>query len=82
MADLEQRRRCPRAQEPGRPAGDTAGADAAQVEIDTAEAEARRLGEQDGFADCGQFLDAGQAPTTGGGDGHGHHPGHRRRRPD
>ena len=48
--------------------GDTAGADAAQVELDTAEAEARQLGEQYGFADCGQWLDAGQSPTTGGAD--------------
>jgi hypothetical protein len=49
--------------------GDTVTADEAQVEIDTNEAEARALGEQIGFADCGQFLDAGQAPAdaTGGG---------------
>jgi hypothetical protein len=45
---------------------DTVTAEEAQVDIDTAEAEARALGEQIGFADCGQFLDAGQAPAAGG----------------
>ena len=42
--------------------GDIASADTAQVAIDTAEVEARALGERYGFSDCGQFLDAGQAP--------------------
>ncbi len=46
---------------------DTVTADEAQVDIDTAEAEARALGEQIGFAECGQFLDAGQAPSGAGG---------------
>jgi hypothetical protein len=47
---------------------DTVTAEEAQVDIDTNEAEARALGEQIGFAECGQFLDAGQAPAAGGGD--------------
>ena len=42
--------------------GDTAAADEAQLAIDTAEVEARGLGERYGFSDCGQFLDAGEAP--------------------
>jgi len=43
-------------------AGETAAAEEAQLAIDTAEVEAREAGEQYGFSDCGQFLDAGQAP--------------------
>ncbi len=46
--------------------GDTASADEAQLAIDEAEVEARALGERYGFRDCGQFLDAGEAP--GGAD--------------
>ena len=46
---------------------DTVTAEEAQVDIDTNEAEARALGEQIGFTECGQFLDAGQAPAGGGG---------------
>jgi hypothetical protein len=50
--------------------GDTVAEGEAQLAIDTAEAEARQLGERYGFSDCGQFLDAGQAPdgtdATGG----------------
>ena len=42
--------------------GDTVAADEAQVAIDEAEVEARELGSQYGFRDCGQFLDAGEAP--------------------
>ena len=42
--------------------GDTASADEAQIAIDEAEVEARELGDRYGFRDCGQFLDAGQAP--------------------
>src|SRR5687767_11384739 len=42
--------------------GDTAAADEAQLAIDEAEVEARTLGDRYGFRDCGQFLDAGQAP--------------------
>lgn len=42
--------------------GDTASADEAQLAIDEAEVEARTLGDRYGFRDCGQFLDAGQAP--------------------
>jgi len=34
----------------------------AQLAIDTAEVDARTQGERYGFADCGQFLDAGEAP--------------------
>ena len=45
--------------------GDVAAQDAAQLEIDTAEVEARESGERAGFADCGQFLDAGEAPGGG-----------------
>lgn len=47
--------------------GDVALADEAQLEIDTAEVEARDLGERAGFSECGQFLDAGEAPGGGGG---------------
>ena len=46
---------------------DVAAADAAQLELDTNEAAARESGERAGFADCGQFLDAGQEPTGRGG---------------
>ena len=46
---------------------DTAGAEEAQVALDTAEAAARAKGEQYGFADCGQWLDAGQAPSGAAG---------------
>jgi hypothetical protein len=52
-------------------AADVTAADAAQLEIDTAEVEARASGEDAGFADCGQFLDAGEEPTGGGGGGGG-----------
>ena len=45
--------------------GDDLGAGDAQVAIDEAEVEARGLGEDFGFDDCGQFLDAGQAPSSG-----------------
>ncbi|MDQ3572570.1 MAG: hypothetical protein M3383_06885 [Actinomycetota bacterium] len=38
----------------------------AQVAIDTAEVEARAQGERYGFRDCGQFLDAGEAPGGAG----------------
>ena len=46
--------------------GDIVGSDEAQVEIDLAEIEARELGERYGFFDCGQFLDAGEAPGGAG----------------
>ena len=46
--------------------GDVAAADEAQLAIDEAEVEARELGDRYGFRDCGQFLDAGEAP--GGAD--------------
>lgn len=49
-------------------AADLTAADAAQLEIDTAEVQAREQGDKAGFRDCGQFLDAGQEPTEGGGD--------------
>ncbi len=42
--------------------GNDADAAAAQLAIDTAEVEARAQGERYGFRDCGQFLDAGEAP--------------------
>lgn len=42
--------------------GDTVAAETAQVAIDEAEVEARSLGDEYGFSDCGQFLDAGEAP--------------------
>lgn len=42
--------------------GDTVTEGEAQAELDTAEANARELGERYGFRDCGQFLDAGEAP--------------------
>ena len=45
--------------------GDTVTADEAQVDIDTNEAEARELGTEYGFSDCGQFLDAGDGPSAG-----------------
>lgn len=48
--------------------GDVAAEDTAQAAIDTAEVEARELGEQAKFADCGQFLDAGEGPSAGGTD--------------
>jgi hypothetical protein len=51
--------------------GDVAAQDAAQLEIDTAEVDARASGKDAGFADCGQFLDAGEAPSNGGGGGGG-----------
>jgi hypothetical protein len=51
--------------------GDIAGEDAAQLEIDTAEVAARESGEKAGFADCGQFLDAGEEAPAGGGGGGG-----------
>ncbi len=47
-------------------ADDLAGQDAAQLDIDTAEVDAREQGERAGFEACGQFLDAGEEP---GGDG-------------
>jgi hypothetical protein len=50
-------------------AADVTAADAAQLEIDTAEVDARASGEDAGFSDCGQFLDAGEEPTGGGGGG-------------
>ncbi|MDQ2676426.1 MAG: hypothetical protein M3Y34_06420 [Actinomycetota bacterium] len=50
-------------------AADVTAADAAQLEIDTAEVEAREQGKKAGFRDCGQFLDAGEEPTGGGGGG-------------
>ena len=46
---------------------DVARIDDAQLALDTAEAEARTLGERYGFADCGQWLDAGQAPEGAAG---------------
>lgn len=46
-------------------AADPVEQDAAQLEIDTAEVDARASGEDAGFADCGQFLDAGETPTGG-----------------
>lgn len=46
--------------------GDTIAEGEAQIAIDEAEVEARSLGEEYGFNDCGQFLDAGQAPAEGG----------------
>jgi len=52
-------------------AGDPVAADAAQLEIDTAEVDARDSGERAGFSECGQFLDAGQGPSGGGGGGGG-----------
>jgi hypothetical protein len=45
---------------------DDVAAGEAQLAIDTAEVDARGLGERAGFSDCGQFLDAGEAP--GGAD--------------
>ncbi len=42
--------------------GDTAAGDEAQSAIDTAEVDARGAGEDYGFTDCGQFLDAGEGP--------------------
>ena len=51
--------------------GDVAAEDAAQLEIDTAEVDARAAGEDAGFSECGQFLDAGETPTGGGGGGGG-----------
>jgi len=51
--------------------GDVAAADAAQLEIDTAEVDARAAGEDAGFSECGDFLDAGETPTGGGGGGGG-----------
>lgn len=44
--------------------GDDIAAGEAQLAIDTAEVEARGLGERAGFSDCGQFLDAGEAPGS------------------
>ena len=49
--------------------GDVAAQDAAQLEIDTAEVEARASGERAGFESCGQFLDAGQGAASGGRNG-------------
>ena len=51
--------------------GDVAAEDAAQIEIDTAEVDARAAGEDAGFSECGDFLDAGETPTGGGGGGGG-----------
>lgn len=48
--------------------GDTA---TAQTAIDTAEVAARTSGERAGFAECGQFLDAGESPSTGGNGNNG-----------
>jgi len=48
---------------------DVAAEDAAQLEIDTAEVEARASGKRAGFSECGAFLDAGEAPSGGGGGG-------------
>ena len=45
--------------------GDVAAQDAAQLEIDAAEVEARASGKRAGFESCGQFLDAGEG--SGGG---------------
>ncbi|HYH60522.1 MAG TPA: hypothetical protein VD766_01530, partial [Solirubrobacterales bacterium] len=50
---------------------DVAAADAAQLDIDTAEVAAREQGERAGFSDCGQFLDAGEGTSGGGGGGGG-----------
>ncbi len=49
--------------------GDIAAQDAAQLEIDTAEVDARAAGERAGFSECGQFLDAGEGSSGGGGGG-------------
>jgi hypothetical protein len=46
---------------------DVAAEDAAQLEIDAAEVEARTSGKRAGFSECGAFLDAGEAPSGGGG---------------
>lgn len=46
--------------------GDTVTAEEAQVDIDTNEVDARELGTEYGFSDCGQFLDAGEGPSAGG----------------
>lgn len=46
--------------------GDIAAQDAAQLEIDTAEVDAREQGESAGFSECGQFLDAGEEVPAGG----------------
>ena len=46
---------------------DVAAEDAAQLEIDTAEVEARASGKRAGFQDCGAFLDAGESSSGGGG---------------
>ncbi len=48
---------------------DVAAEDAAQLEIDAAEVEARASGKRAGFTECGAFLDAGEAPSGGGGGG-------------
>jgi hypothetical protein len=48
---------------------DVAAEDAAQLEIDAAEVEARAAGKRAGFQECGAFLDAGEAPSGGGGGG-------------
>lgn len=48
--------------------GDDLAAGEAQIAIDTAEVEARELGERAGFSECGQFLDAGEAPGGAGTD--------------
>ena len=49
---------------------DVVAQDAAQLDIDTAEVEAREQGKKAGFQDCGAFLDAGEdAPAGGGGGG-------------
>ncbi len=51
-------------------AADVTAADAAQLEIDTAEVAARESGKKAGFSECGAFLDAGEdAPAGAGGGG-------------
>lgn len=55
-------------------AGDTVAEEEAQVAIDTAEVEARAAGEDYGFSECGQFLDAGQAPDGAADTGTGTTP--------
>jgi len=52
-------------------AADPAAEDAAQLEIDTAEVDARASGKRAGFSECGAFLDAGEGLASGGGVGGG-----------
>jgi hypothetical protein len=51
--------------------GDVAAQDTAQLDIDTAEVAARESGKKAGFAECGQFLDAGEEAPSGAGGGGG-----------